>query len=109
LKYQPKSYTIKPSTNKGGDIVFSITFRDSYETRLLIAKNGQSLRRFSEVNGISHAYLSQILTGKRNPSPTVAYKIANGLNQSIEDIFLINLVDIKNNQPKRKRCLNDSD
>lgn len=89
--------------------MFSITLRDNFKTRLSIAKNGQTLRSFSEMNGISHAYLSQILTGKRNPSPTVAFKIANGLNQSVEDIFLISLVDITNDQPRRKRCLDDSD
>ena len=72
-----------------------VTFplKDGTKTRLLIAKTGKSLRGFSENVAVSHCYLSQILNGQRNPSPTVAYKIARGLNMDIEDIFLISLVD----------------
>lgn len=68
-----------------------ITFplKDPIKTRLLIAETGKSLRSFSRKISISHSYLSQILNGKRNPSPTVAYKIAKGLNLKIEDVFFI--------------------
>lgn len=70
-----------------------VTLKDSLSTRLSIAKTGKSLRGFSKNVGISHAYLSQILNKKRNPSPTVAHKIASGLDTEIEEIFLVKLVD----------------
>lgn len=75
-----------------------ITFplKDELETRILIAEKGKSLRGFSKKVDISHCYLSQILSGKKNPSPTVAYKIAKGLGLKIEDIFLVKTVDVRN-------------
>lgn len=71
-----------------------ITLKDSTNTRLLIAKTGDSLRSFSKKIGISQGYLSQILSMKKNPSANVAYKIARGLNVDIEEIFLIKVNDI---------------
>jgi len=59
------------------------------QTRLEIAKTGKSLRSFSKDIGISQGYLSQILCGKKKPSPTIAYKISNGLGVGFEDIFFI--------------------
>lgn len=71
-----------------------ITLKDSANTRLLIAKTGDSLRSFSKKIGISQGYLSQILSMKKNPSANVAYKISRGLNVDIEEIFLIKVNDI---------------
>lgn len=71
-----------------------ITLRDSTKTRLLIARTGESLRGFSERIGVSQGYLSQILSMKKNPSANVAYKISQGLNVDIEEIFLIKVNDI---------------
>lgn len=76
--------------------MITFTLKDGVRTRLLIAETGNSLRRFSKNISISHCYLSQILRGIRKPSPTVAYKIANGLNLKIEDIFLVDMVDTSN-------------
>ncbi|MGN4930269.1 helix-turn-helix domain-containing protein [Bacillus cereus group sp. MYBK14-1] len=79
--------------------MIEIKLKDEITTRLLIAKTGKSLRSFSKENGFSHAYLSQILKGDRNPSPVVATKISNGLNLKIEDIFFIKVVgDSKQNR-----------
>jgi len=74
-----------------------ITLINSAETRLLIAKTGESLRSFSKRIGISQGYLSQILSMKKKPSANVAYKIARGLNVDIEEIFLIKVNDISIN------------
>lgn len=73
--------------------MLTIILKDSLETRVSILKKGRSLREFAKDIGISHAYLSQILTEKRNPSPTVARKIASGLEKEFEDIFLVKAVD----------------
>lgn len=61
------------------------------ETIILIAETGESLRGFSTHIGISQAYLSQILTGDKFPSPKVAHKIAKGLNTNIKDIFFTSI------------------
>jgi len=78
--------------------MLSITLKDSLETRISIAEKGRSLRDFAKDIGISHAYLSQILNEKRKPSPTVAHKIASGLEKQIEDIFLVKTVDVTTNE-----------
>lgn len=57
--------------------------------RLEIAKKGMSMRSFSKMIGVSQGYLSQILSGKKNPSPIVAYKISNGLDSSVDEFFFI--------------------
>jgi len=67
-------------------------------TRVLIAEQGRNLRGFANHIDISQTYLTQILNGYRNPSPTVAYKIAKGLNQDIKDIFSINSFAKDNNE-----------
>ncbi|MDY0410127.1 helix-turn-helix transcriptional regulator [Virgibacillus soli] len=74
--------------------MLTITLKDGLETRIFIAEKGRSMRGFAKDIGISHAYLSQILNKKRNPSPAVAHKIACGLEKEIEDIFLIQTVDV---------------
>lgn len=80
--------------------MLSISLKDGLKTRLLIAKSGRNLRKFSESIGLSHCYLSQILNDKRNPSPESAFKIAKGLGLEIEDIFLINVVDASTDKKK---------
>jgi transcriptional regulator with XRE-family HTH domain len=68
-------------------------FKDKKETLLKIAKTGNSLREFSKKIGVSQGYLSLLLTGDKNPSPTVANKIAEGLGLQVEDIFLVCVID----------------
>ena len=69
--------------------MLKITIKDLVEIKVEIAKRGKSLRSFSKEVGVSQGYLSQILSGKKRPSPKVAYKIANGLNLNIDEIFFI--------------------
>ena len=68
-----------------------LKLKDSTVTRIMIAEKGKSLRCFAQMIRISHPYLSQVLNGKRNPSPTVAYKIASGVGLNIEDVFEIKI------------------
>ena len=77
----------------GGMKMVVMELKDRAMVRVMIAKTGKSLRRFSEDIDISQPYLSQILNGTHKPSPTVAYKIAKGLNKEIEDIFLLKVID----------------
>lgn len=72
--------------------MMNVQLKDSKKVRLLIAQTGKSLRSFAMEIEISQPYLSQILSGKNNPSVTVAYKIANGLAIDIEEIFLVEVI-----------------
>lgn len=72
-------------------VVFQL--KNGSSTRLLIAKKGWTLRALSMEIGVSHSYLSQVLKGRKNPSATIARKLSEGINESIEDIFLIKTVD----------------
>lgn len=46
-----------------------------------------SLRRFAKMVDMDYAYLSNIETGKANPTVDVLEKIANGLGCEIQDLF----------------------
>jgi transcriptional regulator with XRE-family HTH domain len=47
-----------------------------------------SLRRLSEIAGISNPYLSQIERGLRKPSADILQQIAKGLQLSVETLFV---------------------
>jgi transcriptional regulator with XRE-family HTH domain len=72
--------------------VVNLQVKDECALRVKIAEQGMNLKAFSTHIGISQAYLSQILSNNRNPSPIVAKKIASGLRMQIDDIFLIKTV-----------------
>lgn len=73
--------------------MIGLTLKDELKTKVMIAKTGNSLRSFSKNIGVSHCYLSQIISKKRMPSPKIAYRLASGLGVNIEDIFLVKTVD----------------
>lgn len=70
-----------------------VKVKDRAQLQILIAKKGKSIRGFSRDIGISHSYLSQILNGIKTPSPKIAKKIADGLEESMSTFFLIKVVD----------------
>ena len=82
--------------------MINVRAKDPIKIRIMIGKQGKSLKRFSSSIGISDPYLSQILNNKRNPSPVVADKIARGLGKEVEDIFLIENV-AKDNHDQEKQ------
>lgn len=63
--------------------------KEHSDIKLLIAKKGISQKEFAEFIGISDSYLSQVINGKKKPSPSTAGKIANGLDININEIFFI--------------------
>lgn len=75
--------------------MLTITLKDKEKTRLSIAKSGYTIRGFSKHINVSSGYLSEILNGKKEPSPTMAQKIAKGLGEETESIFLFRVVDIE--------------
>lgn len=74
--------------------MINFKLKNAVELRIMIAKTGKSISQFSADIGISSSYMSLILTGKRNPSPNVAYKIANGVGSEVERFFVVNDQDI---------------
>ena len=86
--------------------MIEMKLKDSAVICIMIAEQGKSLRSFAKEIGVSHPYLSQILNGKRNPSPLISHKLASGLNLKTEDIFLIKTVakvNHESNMNKRVR------
>lgn len=63
--------------------------KEEVDIKLLIAKKGISQKEFADEIGISNSYLSLLINGKKNPSPSTAGKIASGLMVNVEDIFFI--------------------
>lgn len=51
---------------------------------------GYSQRGLAKAAGISGAYLSQLESGDRNPSPKTAKKIAETLGVGFSDLFFVN-------------------
>ncbi|VDG18735.1 hypothetical protein [Lactobacillus lindneri] [Lactiplantibacillus mudanjiangensis] len=68
-------------------MVVELTLKDSAQLRKDIALNGYSIRGYARSIKISEPYLSAIINEQRTPSPRTAGKIADGLNQKIDDIF----------------------
>lgn len=66
-----------------------IKIRDAKQLQELIIKSGYSIRGFGIAAGISHGHISQFISGKRNPSPQSAKKMADALRKDFEDIFFI--------------------
>lgn len=70
----------------------NLKMKNANEVRLMIAKEGHTIKTFARKIGVSHSYISQIINGVRVPSPVVAKKISNGLGMELEDIFLVKVV-----------------
>lgn len=67
-----------------------LKLKDPVVVKIMIGELGKTIHEFSKEIGVSQPYLSQVLNGKRNPSPTIGYKIAIGLSLKMEDVFFIN-------------------
>ncbi|MEG2503803.1 MAG: helix-turn-helix transcriptional regulator [Carnobacterium sp.] len=62
---------------------------ESGGTKLYIAQKGYSLKDFSTELGISPAYLSLVLNGKKSPSPGLAKRISEKIDRNILDVFYL--------------------
>lgn len=63
------------------------TMKDPQSFRELLIKKGFSLRSFAKLADIGEATLTQILNGKRFPSPKTAFKITTALKVNFDDVF----------------------
>lgn len=72
---------------KGG-ILLRIIIQDK-KVRKLMLHDGLNISALAELVGVGVSYMSQVLNGKRNPSPKLAKRIADALDVEITDIFTI--------------------
>lgn len=61
--------------------------KDKSDFEKRIAMHGFSKKSLSIAVGVTNQYLYSILSGKRNPSPELAKRIAKKLDSNISDIF----------------------
>ncbi|MNT63065.1 Helix-turn-helix domain protein [compost metagenome] len=66
-----------------------IEFKDPKAFQRVLMSKGYSQRGFASYADISGPYMSQIIKGKRNPSPNMAKKICDTLDLKFDDIFFI--------------------
>ncbi|CAH1853130.1 helix-turn-helix domain-containing protein [Convivina intestini] len=66
-----------------------VSVKDKDELKRKIYQGGETLSGFGRRVGVSTPYLSNVVSGKTNPSPTMAKKIADGLGIDLNSIFLV--------------------
>ena len=64
-----------------------IVIKDTEETKLDVIKLGMNMRQFAERVDITQHYWSNIMNGKRYPSPAVAKRIADEIRKPIQEVF----------------------
>ncbi|CEG29601.1 helix-turn-helix domain-containing protein [Bacillus sp. B-jedd] len=68
-----------------------IRLKDIEDFKKTLITKGFSQRSFCEHAAISNPHFNQIINGNRNPSPTMAKKIADNLDMEFEEIFFIHV------------------
>lgn len=81
-----------------------LRIKDKASFDISLAKKGLNYRKFADDIGISHPYLSQVVNGKRSPSPYTAMKIAKGVGKKTDDIFFI----LSGNKSETLKVSNDN-
>lgn len=71
-----------------GGALLKIVMHDN-EVRKLMLRNGLNVSALAEKVEVGISYMSQVINGKRNPSPKLAKRIADTLGVEITDIFTI--------------------
>ena len=66
-----------------------IRLKDSDSLRLLILQKGYSQRSFSLAVGVTSAYMSTVLRGERNVSPSLAKRVSDFLGVPFDSIFFV--------------------
>ena len=64
-----------------------IVIKDTEKTKLDVIKLGMNMRQFAERVDITQHYWSNIMNGKRYPSPAVAKRIADEIGKPIQEVF----------------------
>ncbi len=57
--------------------------------KIAMIKNGLNVTQLAQGVGNDIAYISQVINGKRSPSPALAKRISETLNVEIDQIFKI--------------------
>lgn len=70
-------------------------YLDNQKTKKLMFIKGFNVSTLADEVGVGISYISQILNGKRSPSPKLAKKIAETLEVEIEDLFFFKENEVK--------------
>lgn len=62
-------------------------YLDNQKAKKLMFIKGFNVSSFADEVGVGISYISQIMNGKKSPSPKLAKKIAETLEVEIEDLF----------------------
>lgn len=55
----------------------------------MLARRGfNTIQAFSDFSGLSYHTLQQVCSGKRTPSPRIAFEIAAALGMTFDDLFI---------------------
>lgn len=63
-------------------------YLDNQKAKKLMFIKGFNVSSLADEVGVGISYISQILNGKRSPSPKLAKKIAETLEVEIEELFI---------------------
>ena len=66
-----------------------LKIKNSKKTKEDIITLGFSVKDLSEKIGVTDSYLSTVLNGKRNPSPSLAKKISLILDKELSEVFFL--------------------
>lgn len=67
----------------------TIKLKNSDSFKKILIKKGYTYKSFAKEVEVSQPFISGIISGKKNPSPKVARKIADVLQIDWDDIFFI--------------------
>lgn len=70
-------------------------YLDNQKTKKLMFIKGFNVSTLADEVGVGISYISQILNGKRSPSPKLAKKITETLEVEIEDLFFFKENEVK--------------
>ena len=70
-----------------------IIVKDPNQLRMVLIQKGFSQRNFSKSVGMSENYFNQIINNKKHPSPFAAKRIADQLELTFDDLFIITLFE----------------
>lgn len=69
--------------------MLEIKIKDTQKLAETIIKSGYTKRSFAKAINISNSFVSQITTGRKNPSPKVVKKICDELHINFDDYFCV--------------------
>lgn len=81
--------------------MLEIRVKDAQKLTETIIKSGYTKRSLARAINVSNSFISQITTGRKNPSPKVAKKLCDELHINFDDYFVIDNRGAENDKTER--------